>query len=1045
MSIPKIPTLLLKNSKNEIYQSKNNIKQYLLKMDNYKNIQEAKRILGVNTANEAYELLLDDWNNFVDIENKRLQAKYNKQLKKYNEESVKKINEKVKQQVEQKKKVEKKKIEDKKKAIKENRRKINEDIKNYRKNKIYNFQSLEQYISSIFETKANRPFTLTLKSISTGITNTWKFYAMTHFSNWLSKIQNETTDSAGNLPSVDLDDIWNDGFKIVSVDDVSGGCNKHCGKSKKLKSAFYKFDLYNPTSKDNNCFFACLKYFGLITETYHNLRKKFNIESGLEIDIETAQTIISKLDLNVMIITYDINEELDDEMKYIILEKNHYFAVNKFEDNGTKNKKTKRGLLTFDFETRETEEFTIVKSTGQKQYILKDTLCCGFYTDYKNLEEKNLKFITSSEKSSARQFIDWLNAKTTSNKRYNIIAHNGGKFDFYFFINQLTTKELLECDISFRGTTIININYRGHTFKDSCCFLTDSLSNLSKSFKVEKGKITSFTLHNKTITSSQLCFYKPELTFNQFLELQHTDKEFWKHYENYCLYDCIALYEIWGKFRECINNLIEKINPYLLSICPLMGSSTIGSHSKKIIVEINKSNNKVDKEKRGIETFTGITYKEERNHKPMSEAQEYSVKKGQLARTLFYKWVKDIDMNKYNFLCNFKRGGISHCHKAGKHMTGITGVDIASQYPASLIHSYIPTGKSNWIYHYDDEKYGFYHLKNLKFNSYLLKPVALSIKDQSLNWATNEMDELFVDSYMLKYLLENYGLEKFEVVKGLVSDWDIKSDKIFGKYINTFYDEKKLQDLYKETNNELYNEALRTTIKLYLNSLTGKLVENPSIHFKTCFNEESKLLINGVGIEKQFNTEKFNDWLVAGIMVYSYSKRLLFEYIKCLPNNSDSVVHIETDGIYFSTKDLPQFTENLKNYEGDYPCCFGSDLGNLKIEKSTPQGQIAYFLGKKFYCITMNDTYNTKLRDDKDKNIYRVKGIPQKTITNNGEDKYLVDVKLYEDVYNWKTEMTPITRTFKTLKKNLFKFETNITSFEMTRTIRAQKGLNLYE
>ena len=48
--------------------------------------------------------------------------------------------------------------------------------------------------------------------------------------------------------------------------------------------------------------------------------------------------------------------------------------------------------------------------------------------------------------------------------------------------------------------------------------------------------------------------------------------------------------------------------------------------------------------------------------------------------------------------------------------------------------------------------------------------------------------------------------------------------RIFVKYINTFYEEKKLQDQYKDAKSDKYNEALRSTIKLYLNSLTGKLV-----------------------------------------------------------------------------------------------------------------------------------------------------------------------------------------------------------------------------
>ena len=474
------------------------------------------------------------------------------------------------------------------------------------------------------------------------------------------------------------------------------------------------------------------------------------------------------------------------------------------------------------------------------------------------------------------------------------------------------------------------------------------------------------------------------------------------------------MYEIWVKFTECVNTLIGKISPYLLKKCPLMTSSTIGSHSKKIIVECNKFDGKINSYKKGIEDFTGISE-------------------------------NSIDYDKYNFLCNFKRGGISHCNKPGKHLSGITGVDIASQYPASLIYSYIPSGKSYWIDHYDKSKFGFYLLKNVKFDSYFLKPVADST-GSSLNWAKNEINELFVDSYMIDYLYKNYGLVSFNVEKGLVSDRHIEGRKLFGKYIETFYNEKKLQDKYKETNNENYNEALRSTIKLYLNSLTGKLVENPAIHFKMKFqenqpsNQAKHIILNGQKVYKEFNDDKINDWIVAGLMVYSYSKRLLFEYIKCLPNNSDDVIHIETDGIYFSTRCLEQFTKNLNNYEGEYPCKFGEDMGNLKIEKTTHQGQVAYFLGKKFYNITMNDEYLSKERDDKDKSIYRIKGIPQSTIDKEGNKVYLVNTQLYEDVYNGKE----ITRSFSTLKKSLFTEHTNISTHILTRRIRPNCKYNIY-
>ena len=56
------------------------------------------------------------------------------------------------------------------------------------------------------------------------------------------------------------------------------------------------------------------------------------------------------------------------------------------------------------------------------------------------------------------------------------------------------------------------------------------------------------------------------------------------------------------------------------------------------------------------------------------------------------------------------------------------------------------------------------------FESYQLKPVAESLQGKSLNWSKNNIDELFVDSYMLEYLANNYGLKSFDIVRGLISD-----------------------------------------------------------------------------------------------------------------------------------------------------------------------------------------------------------------------------------------------------------------------------------
>jgi hypothetical protein len=989
------------------------IKKFLRDLYGFNNIKETYSIFAVNNADKAYDLLFKEYQK----ENKKeIKEKANKKAKEFIKNEIQKAEAKQSQ----------------KKKVKS----------------IINISS-DKFISQIEKwnkknNKSDKKFELSLKSGIADISRSFKFNNMSHFLNWLEKVKNEKMDIkdyGGSINYIDTEDLFSN-IIVENIKIISGGCNKHKAGDKKIKSSFYHFKLYNPTSKDNNCLFCCLSHILGYDVNTKELRKQFNLPTGTEVSINDAYKVIKHFESDIEIIEPDCNEELDDSKQYLLYQNSHYYVVKEFEEVNRMTNKTKRGLLAFDFETRPTDEFHLIKASNTKSYILKDALCCLYYKEYKTDIFKEVALVSNTEKSSARQFIDWLNKEAEYNRSYNIIAHNGGKFDFYFFISNLTDKELLESDIQMRGTTIIGINYRGNLFKDSCCFLTDSLSNLSKSFKVEHGKICNMMLHGKEISSTQLCFYRPELSFYDFINLRTNDPDFWKLYVRYCLFDCIALYEIWGKFTACVNSLIEKINPYLLKKCPLMSSSTIGSHSKKIIVECNKYKGEINYYKQLINNFI-----------------EYDNK------------TADVNMEKYNFLCNFKRGGISHCNKPGKHLSGITGVDIASQYPASLLYSYIPCGESKWITTYDESKYGFYLIKNVKFNSYQLKPVADST-GTSLNWAKNEINELYVDSYMIKYLKENYGLDSFDVEKGLVSNSHIASSKLFGKYINTFYTEKKQQDKYKEDKDDKYNEALRSTIKLYLNSLTGKLVENPAIHFKLNFTEpmvqrltkyhnienaddeikqqylndinkfcpDNKQL-NGQLVSKEFNYGKINDWIVAGIMVYSYSKRLLFEYIQCLPNDSDDVIHIETDGIYFSTRHLYEFSENLKNYSGDYPCKFGEDLGNLKIEKTTQEGQVAYFLGKKFYNITMNDDYLTKERDSKDKSIYRVKGIPQATIDKEGNGIYLVNTKLYEDIYNGKQ----VTKSFSTLRKALFTEKTSISTHVLSRTIKPNCEYKLYQ
>lgn len=202
--------------------------------------------------------------------------------------------------------------------------------------------------------------------------------------------------------------------------------------------------------------------------------------------------------------------------------------------------------------------------------------------------------------------------------------------------------------------------------------------------------------------------------------------------------------------------------------------------------------------------------------------------------------IKFTDTNeKYEFLCNFKTGGISHCNRPGIYKCSVTGIDIASQYSASCLNMYIPCGESRWI---NEDLYlnkpGFYHIKNLKFISdSLFKPCVDKSSDNkgSLDWASNNINNAYLSNYDIEYLKVNHGLVSFNIERALISDYEIKGSEIFGSYINTLYFEKAKQDELKNDKDIKYNPAYREVIKLFLNSLTGKLVENPAKYFKVEF------------------------------------------------------------------------------------------------------------------------------------------------------------------------------------------------------------------
>ena len=875
----------------------------------------------------------------------------------------------------------------------------------------------------------NTPFLIRLVSgLVAGVSRDFNFTDYHHFRQFVENIMN--ADYQGGSGSTQQVRGMRDVFAnaVIQILPIEGGCNHKCGgRDAKLEKVIdntkWKFHVYNPVSQRNDCAFKCLEHIFERKLNIHELRKTHNLKAGEKVPIDTLWKIYEseKEDKKLLTIIDPQHEGYvdTDESYYIVVNKDHYYVLQHAEKKKVKNVKCKRGDLSFDFETRpDYTQYVMVGNT--KSYLLHDTICAIHYRYNRSDEYHSKIFTTNRTKSSARQFLDWLQEQHYDNKHFNIVAHNGANFDNYFLVANFTQNEQQTVDMQLRGTSIIGMQYYSHLFKDSCCFLTNSLNNLCKQYKIETKKLTDFDYKGTKLTNANLCFFKPELGFWEFMELESTDPEYWGLYTEYCLYDCYSLTELWKRFNTETNGLIEKMNPALLAKCSVMSCNTIGSLAKKLVDNLQ------------MKSFTYTAEMSNGYRKQMTKR----CKSFDFAK---YCEFIDEDIEKYRYICQFKRGGISHCNQAGKHTHEVCSYDITSQYPTALINMIIPAGKSEWTTEYKAGKYGYYTIKNLKFDdNRKFKPIAYSpIDKSSLDWVHDwkPHEELKIGSELLKYMIHSQGLISFEVVDGLVSNCYLKGYQLFGSYVNVLFQEKANQDELKSAKDPAYNPAFREVIKLFLNSITGKLVEDPSRYFSLKYTgEQTDTALNGVGIVKEKKDEdNMNIWVNAGCCVYDYSKMLLFKYVECLPNGSDDVIHIETDSIYFNKKDEQHFIENVakKTCERkDYPIEIGSSLGNVKNEHTTGSN-VSYFLGKKFY-------YLECVKECQE--VMRIKGIPLSTIDEAGNRIGLVNKSFYERIYGGEE----IKSEFATLQKKLFG-NTRITSHRMTRITRPNMKYHVWK
>ena len=524
----------------------------------------------------------------------------------------------------------------------------------------------------------------------------------------------------------------------------------------------------------------------------------------------------------------------------------------------------------------------------------------------------------------SKQLIKWIYDNQVkylgkNNNRFDFVSFNGSNFDNFILLNALLRQDEtdLNCemlnvsDVFYNGNQILNlkINMKHSTF-DIRKHLVGSLKSCCAGFKVNIcGKLdfnhnTAQKLHEKGL----------------LMDYIQNNKEL----EEYNNMDCISLAIIFKRYRDALISMPQ--------------TKKYGEHLTD------------------FKTIGGIIFK-------IFEEHSKDLKMNKEGEKLKFEKLK---LNHYKDILKFKCAGrVEMFNGIQEILEGMVSLDICSMYPyvmSVLKDAYYPCGKISEVEEYDNEKIGFYYCdidqsnlkeKNLP-NIYPKKNYGIKVDGTQGELIGNEWDS---EEILYDYMISNKMIEQLKkygcnvVIKnGIVFNDKMRGCDLF-EFILEFMMKKNEQDINKKLNPELYNSALRETLKLLMNSLSGKVIEGlhlektemtTSYEFQQLISrmgdddddEEDKPkrkntvqsinAINFIG-NKVFTSYKVSEEdeinkqrpIYLGVMIYDYSKCYIYDTLYAVVGLKD-LVYTDTDAGKFRKKKLkdvmPYYTKNEVPY-----------------------------------------------------------------------------------------------------------------------------------
>ena len=530
---------------------------------------------------------------------------------------------------------------------------------------------------------------------------------------------------------------------------------------------------------------------------------------------------------------------------------------------------TEKRFLVFDYET----VIDFNKSSCMQEYSLSVlNLSNSELEDLTNADEKNdIDAVIEIRKrccmtflgyDCSKQFINWI-LENEIGKFFVFVGFNNANFDNFLLLDGLLNykegfKEVNLSQIFYNGSQLLNFHMSGrHNTFDIHKHLMGSLKANCNSFKINCCAKKSFD-HNK---AQQLFLSGGLIDFIQ-------DNEELKEYNEY---DVLATAVLFCKYRRALNE-IDASKPFANGLDEI---KTVGSLIYKVFEESKKSKN-------------------------------YNLPK------LSYQQYTDLQKSKI-------AGRVELFNGVQKVSERLASTDVCSLYPYSMAIAPIdyPTGELVLTGEYmGADVIGFYYCdidqSNLKARN-LPKIYAKKTKIEN-NWDHEEVLENYLISSVMIELLLKYEC-KVVIKNGFYFTDKKKSCDMFD-FLLDFMKGKNEQDTKKKNKDVSYNPALRETLKLLMNSISGKVIEG--LHSEKtvnvdCIADYEKIkntaqsinVINTIGNKIFVSYEIDPETIISkqrpiylGVLIYDYSKRYMYEY-SYSKIGLDQLLYTDTDASKF--------------------------------------------------------------------------------------------------------------------------------------------------